>query len=142
MTFERKSGDEKGWRYQKTESGIELILELKKGLSFLISKLSLRRMSQLEEGEKEERLVTSIVVIRENAGRCRVYTLLYHLCRKKLIRNILEYAFYHHHLTLLTLSSIEMGGTSTPTCPLGENPCTPYMKITPFWWYFQCFSFC
>ena len=41
------------------ESGIELILELRVGMSLLISKLSLMRRSQLEEDDKEERIVKS-----------------------------------------------------------------------------------
>ena len=43
----------------KRESRTDLILELRVGLSFLISKLSLMRRSQLEEDEEEERIVKS-----------------------------------------------------------------------------------
>ena len=43
---------------------MELILELRVGLSFLISKLSLTRRLQLEEDEEEEKIVKSSGEIR------------------------------------------------------------------------------
>ena len=46
-------------RSQRRESGIELILELRVGLTFLISKLSVMRRSQLEGHKEEERIVKS-----------------------------------------------------------------------------------
>ena len=43
---------------------MELILELRVGLTFLISKLSLTRRPQLEEDEEEEKIVKSFGEIR------------------------------------------------------------------------------
>ena len=59
MRGETKSEVMRRGKDVKGESGVELILELRVGLSFLISKLSLMRRSHPKEDEEEERIVKS-----------------------------------------------------------------------------------